>query len=62
MPLFEYKCDTCKAVRDKIISYDNRKKSHPCSVCFNGTMKFVDKVHKGNFQLKGDGWYGNGRS
>lgn len=57
MAIFEYKCDTCNHKADKIISYDKRKKSHPCPKCFNGTMEFVDKVHKGSFRLKGNGWY-----
>ena len=57
MPLYEYKCDKCDTIKDKIIAYKDRKESHPCDVCFNGTMEFVNKIHSGGFILKGNGWY-----
>ena len=57
MPIFEYKCNKCKSITDKITEYKDRKHPYPCPICFNGTMQFVDKIHTGGFQLKGDGWY-----
>ena len=56
MPIFEYECEKCKLIEDKIISYDNRNNPSKCRHCGAAT-RFVDKVHKGNFKLKGNGWY-----
>ena len=60
MPIFEYKCNTCGVTKDKIVAYSDRKKESECPTCFNGTLHLVDKVHKGSFQLKGNGWYESG--
>lgn len=57
MPIFEYKCSKCKTTTDKITSYATRQEPFPCPVCFNGNMKFIDKIHTAGFRLKGDGWY-----
>ncbi len=57
MPIFEYKCDKCGTTKDRIVAYSDRKEESECHKCFNGTLKFIDKVHTGNFQLKGIGWY-----
>jgi len=62
MPLFEYKCNKCETVKDKIVAFKDRKQLMECPTCFNGKLEFVDKLHQPGFQLKGDGWYGSGRS
>lgn len=62
MAIFEYKCNKCKAIKDKITTYNKRKNSHKCPECTTGTLEFQEKIHKSGFQLKGNGWYGSGRN
>ena len=51
MPLYEFVCPKCKHKVEELCKWDEVIKCEKC-----GTM-MKRAVGKGNFQLKGDGWY-----
>ena len=54
MPLYEYICK-CGHELDKIVAYDT-----PNPKCPKCGTKMKKKLSKGNFHLKGGGWYKDG--
>ncbi len=59
MPLYEFRCEPCACVFERILKVDEQNKP-ACPNC--GENKDVKKaeVCKSNFVLKGSGWYKNG--
>lgn len=54
MPLYEYRCKTCGAEIEKIVSYDAPNPICPTKDCKTEMKK---KLSSNNFHLKGNGWY-----
>lgn len=53
MPIFEFKCESCKKVIEKIVKSDIT-----FTECPNCSSKAVKQLSApGGFDLKGDGWY-----
>ena len=58
MPLYEYKCNNCKKVFERLNNiYDNSDEF--CPVCGSVSHKILSHS---SFVLKGGGWYASGYS
>ena len=53
MPLYEYKCMSCKWQIEEIKPHEERDQLRPCKCGY--IMHRL--ISKSNFQLKGTGWY-----
>lgn len=53
--IYEYECEKCKKVEDRIVSSSNQD-DQTCKVCEDAKMVRVDKIHSTSFALKGQ-WY-----
>lgn len=51
MPLYEYKCNSCEAIKEVLQKFDDP--APRCSAC---TQDMVKQVSVTSFSLKGDGW------
>jgi putative FmdB family regulatory protein len=56
MPIFEYKCDKCDKVEDKLVKFAEEENDFECECENKGILKRVDKIHNACFHLKGR-WY-----
>jgi putative FmdB family regulatory protein len=56
MPIFEYYCETCNVLKEKIVKkFDDEIK---CNICCSIMKKiFPNKI---NFKLNGKGWFKTG--
>lgn len=50
--IYEYECETCKKVEDRIVS-SSTENEQVCKVCPESKMNRVDKIHATSFALKG---------
>lgn len=60
MPCYQFKCDTCKTINEFKFSMNEHtliKNNIHCETCNN---KMVQVVAPLRFNLKGEGWFGNG--
>ena len=55
MPLYEFKCSTCKQGAEVLQKYADP--SPKCGACNTPMEK---QISAGNFHLKGGGWYSDG--
>ncbi|MBW2367668.1 MAG: zinc ribbon domain-containing protein [Deltaproteobacteria bacterium] len=53
MPIYEYECDSCGAVKEVIQKFSD-KPLRACSQCSGKLRKLVSQS---SFHLKGSGWY-----
>jgi len=60
MPLYEYRCQVCGELEERIQSY-SAPTEHDCSACGagSGMQRQISKVA---FNLSGGGWYAQGYS
>lgn len=54
MPIFEYKCDECNELRERI---ERNNKVYGSMVCENCGAKMSKTLSSSHFILKGNGWY-----
>jgi putative FmdB family regulatory protein len=54
MPIYEYLCEECGKVNEKLQKVYDRPPAH-CEEC--GSRKLAKLVSRSAFQLKGGGWY-----
>jgi len=54
MPIYEFQCSACKAIREKWFSVKDAPDHIPCKEC-KGMMKRI--ISNTTFILKGTGWY-----
>ena len=57
MPIYEYRCDECGAVVEKIQSF-SAPPPDSCDACGGGPMQKL--ISQSSFVLKGGGWYKDG--
>jgi putative FmdB family regulatory protein len=57
MPIYEYQCESCSAVVEKIQPF-SAKPPACCEICGGGPMRKL--VSQSSFILKGGGWYKDG--
>lgn len=57
MPIYEYACENCGKVTQKLISFSQKTEEIECPEC-KGTAKNI--VSTSAFHLKGGGWYSQG--
>ncbi len=57
MPIYEYRCEACGAVMEKIQSF-SAPPPDACDSCGNGPMHKL--ISQSSFVLKGGGWYKDG--
>lgn len=55
MPIYEYQCEKCKMITEKIQSYDG--KAPKCGKCKIKTHRVISRT---SFALKGEGWAKDG--
>lgn len=56
MPLYDFKCEQCGKVVEKIVP--SSVEQIPCDGCSNDSKYFMKRlVSAGSFILKGNGWY-----
>jgi putative FmdB family regulatory protein len=60
MPLYEYRCQVCGEMEEKIQSYSAPTK-HDCSKCA-ATDGMTRQISKVAFNMSGGGWYAEGYS
>lgn len=53
MPIYEYKCDSCGAVTERLQKMSD-KPLKKCPKCGGNVKKIISRS---SFQLKGSGWY-----
>lgn len=58
MPIYDYKCDKCDKVVEKIVTHSNKDNPMDCDCDDNGTLKRLDKISKTNLTFKGK-WFQN---
>lgn len=61
MPLYEYECRNCSVIEEFIRKPEKRREPGICPHC-QSPMTYVDRIHRSNFSLKGQGWYRDGYS
>ena len=61
MPIFEYQCDKCQKIEDKMVKFSEDEKEFECECEHNGILRKIDKIHATTFHLKGR-WYKNTKS
>lgn len=59
MPIYEYQCESCGKVFEKMESINSENKAQPCVSCGAEAKR---KISASSFQLKGGGWYSSGYS
>jgi len=52
MPIFEYRCDKCKSIQEKLVLHNDEA---PSLCTCGGHLKRI--VSRSSFHLKGTGWY-----
>lgn len=57
MPIYEYQCQHCKNVFEKIMKFSDPA-PETCESCGHGPMTKL--VSQSSFQLKGGGWFSEG--
>jgi len=60
MPLYEYRCDKCGRVEEKLFKVADAPQYYCCNQCCEGEDDFgymYRQVSSGGFILKGTGWY-----
>lgn len=53
--IYEYECEKCGKIEDRIVSSSTQNKQK-CNACYGAKMNRVDKIYATNFTLKGQ-WY-----
>lgn len=53
--IYEYKCEKCGTVEDRIVS-SSTMNEQKCKSCEDAKMNRVEKIHSTSFVLKGN-WY-----
>jgi len=53
MPIFDYQCEKCEKVVEKIVTFADADKDFPCDCKKGAKLKKVTKANKFNFALKG---------
>jgi putative FmdB family regulatory protein len=59
MPIYEYRCESCDTVTEKMRKVKEKDDPLECPECGGDTQKCVSAS---SFQLKGGGWYKDGYS
>jgi putative FmdB family regulatory protein len=54
MPIYEYKCERCGNITEKMESINNADSVKECPVCGAQAKRIISNS---SFQLKGNGWY-----
>lgn len=57
MPIYEYRCNSCRKVYDELV-LAGREKEIRCPECRSADKSKL--VSRTSFALKGDGWYRDG--
>ena len=57
MPIYEYACENCGKVTQKMMSFSQKTETIECPEC-QGTAKGI--MSASAFHLKGGGWYSQG--
>jgi len=57
MPIYEYKCETCNDVVERIFSIVNFPREVVCPSCGNASHKIISRT---TFRLEGGGWADSG--
>lgn len=61
MPLYEYECSYCGAIKEIIQKFSDKPYVNgECDNC--GELALNKKISLGSFHLKGSGWYKDGYS
>jgi len=58
MPMFDFKCDKCEKVVEKIVLHSNRDKPIECDCEEKGTLHRVDQIGRTSVAFKGR-WFSN---
>jgi putative FmdB family regulatory protein len=51
MPIYEYRCEACKAEFEKIVKMDDRESVQACPECEKKCGNYLDRVQKFSYSL-----------
>lgn len=57
MPIYDFKCEKCGEVSEKLVKMDTIKIDCPKDTCNGISKRFIQQGSTSNFILKGNGWY-----
>ena len=57
MPIFDYKCDKCEEVKEKLVRREDVDKTFPCDCKQKGTLSRTDVPNAAALRFKGR-WFG----